>query len=131
MLLEITNETPIIDELKIDEAPIGKISHYWLKIATDGMGVPIHIPVIVARGTKEGKVLGLTAAVHGNELNGISVIQRLFNEVSIEEVSGTIVGVPVVNVPAFIRKKRRFNDGVDINHIMPGKKEGKISQVYA
>jgi predicted deacylase len=87
--------------------------------------------MMVARGEKEGPILGITAAVHGNELNGIPVIQRLFNEVDASELTGTIVGIPVVNVPAFNRKKRRFNDGVDLNHIMPGKIDGNISQVYA
>eukprot|EP00903_Cladosiphon_okamuranus_P000396 g394.t1 len=80
---------------------------------------------------EDGPVLGLTAAVHGNELNGISVIQRLFTEIDPQELRGTIVGAPVVNVPSFMRKMRRFNDGVDINHIMPGKADGNVSQVYA
>jgi len=95
------------------------------------MGVPIHIPIIVARGNQDGKVLGLTAAVHGNELNGIPVIQRLFKEINLETLEGTIVGVPVINVPSLLRKKRRFIDGTDLNHIMPGKPNGNVSQVYA
>lgn len=122
---------PMILDFNLEDTPRGSRKHYWLKIISDGFGNPICIPVMVMRGFKDGPVLGVTAAVHGNELNGISVIQRLFNEVSVEELSGTIVAVPVVNVPAFVRKKRRFNDGVDINHIMPGKSDGNISQVYA
>ncbi|MFK7946726.1 MAG: succinylglutamate desuccinylase/aspartoacylase family protein [Saprospiraceae bacterium] len=86
---------------------------------------------MVARGKSDFPILGVTAAVHGNELNGISVIQRLFKEIDVEELNGVIVAVPVMNIPAFIRKKRRFNDGVDLNHIMPGKEDGSISQVYA
>ena len=121
----------MITDFNVEDTPRGSRKHYWLKIISDGFSNPICIPVMVMRGLKDGPVLGVTAAVHGNELNGISVIQRLFNEVSVDEISGTIVGVPVVNVPAFIRKKRRFNDGVDINHIMPGKEDGNISQVYA
>ena len=118
-------------DFNLEDTPRGTKRNYWLKIISDGFANPICIPVMVARGLKDGPVLGLTAAVHGNELNGIPVIQRLFNEVEIEELSGTIVGVPVVNVPSFIRKSRRFNDGVDLNHIMPGKESGNVSQVYA
>ena len=59
------------------------------------------------------------------------MIQRLFREIDVNELRGTIIGVPVVNVPSFMRKKRRFNDGVDLNHIMPGKKNGNVSQIYA
>ncbi len=131
MLLITKNDIPLIEELDIKKTPKGEIAHYWLKIATDGMGVPIHVPVIVARGLHEGKVLGLTAAVHGNELNGIPVIQRLFKEINVKELRGSIVGVPVINVPSLLRKKRRFIDGTDLNHIMPGKPNGNVSQVYA
>ncbi len=131
MLLNKDRDAKIITQLNIKDAPSGQISRYWLHVVTDGMGVPIHIPIIIAKGKKPGKTLGLTAAVHGNELNGIPVIQRLFNEIDIEELEGNIVGVPVVNVPSLLRKRRRFIDGTDLNHIMPGKPNGNVSQVYA
>jgi len=124
-------EIKVINHLDLDKVPNNSITRYWLELVEDGMGVPIKIPVIVAKGNEKGKVVGLTAAVHGNELNGIPVIQRLFNEIDIEELKGTIVGIPVLNTPSFLRKKRRFLDGVDLNHIMPGKEHGTVSQVYA
>jgi predicted deacylase len=121
----------IIKELNVKKAPKGAITRYWLEIVKDGMGAPIHLPVIVARGKTPGKVVGLTAAVHGNELNGIPVVQRLFKEIDVKTLKGTIVGVPIVNVPSFLRKRRRFPDGTDLNHIMPGRPDGNVSQVYA
>lgn len=131
MLFQIDQNAHFIDELKVHEIPEGTISRFWLKIVTDGIGVPVHIPIMVARGTEPGKVLGLTAAVHGNELNGIPVIQRLFKEIDVNNLRGTIVGVPVINMPSLHRKKRRFIDGTDLNHIMPGKPDGTVSQIYA
>ncbi len=121
----------VISKLNLDEVPNNAISRYWLELLEDGMGLPVKIPVIVAKGNEKGQVVGLTAAVHGNELNGIPVIQRLFNEIDITKLKGTIVGIPVLNTPSFLRKKRRFLDGVDLNHIMPGKENGTVSQVYA
>jgi predicted deacylase len=131
MLMNGQTEISIVERLNIDDTPRGEKKYYFLKLISDGFSSYISVPVMVARGEKKGPVLGVTAAVHGNELNGIPVIQRLFNEVDASELTGTIVGIPVVNVPAFNRKKRRFNDGVDLNHIMPGKIDGNISQVYA
>jgi len=131
MQMDVNSKIPMVEGFNLEDTSRGTQKHYWLKLISDGFSNPICIPLMVMRGKKDGPTLGITAAVHGNELNGISVIQRLFNEVSVDELSGTIVAVPVVNVPAFIRKKRRFNDGVDINHIMPGKKDGNVSQVYA
>ena len=131
MIDNIDLEVKTLKELNIDSAPKGAISRYWLEIVKDGMGIPVRIPVIIARGKTDGKTVGVTAAVHGNELNGIPVIQRLFNELDVEQLRGTIVGIPVLNVPSYLRKKRRFLDGTDLNHIMPGKPDGTVSQVYA
>jgi len=127
----LLSNIPTIENLNNNDTPKGSIKYFWLKIVSDGFSNPISIPVMVARGVEDGPTLGLTAAVHGNELNGVPVIQRLFDEIDVTELKGTIVGIPVVNVPSFMRKKRRFNDGVDLNHIMPGKSNGNVSHIYA
>ncbi len=124
-------EPKTIDVLDLDSIPKGVISRYFINLVEDGMGTAIKLPLIVAKGNYHGPVVGLTAAVHGNELNGIPVIQRLFKEIDPTKLKGTIIGVPIVNVPSYLRKKRRFLDGVDLNHIMPGKEGGTVSQVYA
>ncbi|MEM6318501.1 MAG: succinylglutamate desuccinylase/aspartoacylase family protein [Bacteroidota bacterium] len=122
---------PIIEQLSIEQVQKGTIARFWLNLVKDGLCESIRIPVIVARGQTDGKVLGLTAAVHGNELNGIPVIQRIFKETDVKALRGTLVGIPVANVPYFHRKKRRFIDGKDLNHIMPGRPNGTVSDVYA
>lgn len=114
-----------------EATPPGTIRHYWLRLASDGMGNPMLVPLMVARGKEEGPTLGLTAAIHGDELNGINVIQRLFADIDVAELRGTVVAIPVVNIPGFNRQQRFFADGSDINHLMPGKENGNASQVYA
>ncbi|MGG8496932.1 succinylglutamate desuccinylase/aspartoacylase family protein [Tenacibaculum sp. TC6] len=120
-----------IEELKISDTPKNTIQNYWLKLTTNALGMPINIPVMVARGKEDGIVVGVTAAVHGNELNGISVIQRLFRDLDTNNMKGTIVGIPIVNIPSYVRGTRVFSDGADINRIMPGKPNGNASEVYA
>lgn len=85
---------------------------------------------MVARGNHEGPVLGFTAALHGNELNGISVIQRLFAGLDVAQLKGTMVGVLIANVPGLLNEQRKFNDDIDLNHIAPGRKDGDRSAVY-
>ena len=58
-------------------------------------------------------------------------IQRLFQQVDVKQLHGIIVGVPIVNIPAILRRQRQFIDGKDLNHIMPGKPDGDVSEVYA
>ncbi len=129
--LMLKEDTKVISNLDLSEVPSGKISRYWLHLVTNGLSLPIYVPLIIAKGEEEGPVLGVTAAVHGNELNGISVIQRLFRELDVRSLKGTLVGIPTVNIPALLGNERVFVDGVDLNDIMPGKPNGNVSEVYA
>lgn len=124
-------DAPVIKTLDLHAVAPGEKAYFHLHLVTDGMGSPIYLPVMVARGMSAGPVLGLTAAIHGNELNGIPVIQRLFKEIDSRELCGTLVGIPVINVPSLLQKQRAFFDGVDLNQIMPGRENGNSSQVYA
>lgn len=97
----------------------------------DPLSNPVSIPVMVARGVSDGPVFGITAAVHGNEVNGIPIIQRLFSELDPTELRGTVVGVPVVSAYAFVNATRTFFEGFDLNRIMPGRHDGNVGEVYA
>lgn len=119
------------DELNITELPSGMIHRRFIKIAEDGIGMSIRIPVLIAKGVKEGPVFGIVAALHGNELNGIPLIHRLFRDLSCDKIKGTIVAVIVANLPGLLLHQRTFNDGEDLNRLFPGKKDGNTSQVYA
>lgn len=124
-------EAPIVQELNIDTVAPGTIARLWLQVISDGLGQPVCIPVLVARGARAGKTLGLTAALHGNELNGIPIIQRLFRHLDPLRLSGTVIGIPVVNAPSFLRQERLYLDGRDLNHLMPGRPNGSASEAYA
>lgn len=97
----------------------------------DGLGVPVGVPFIIVRGTAEGPTLGLSAVVHGDELNGIRVIHKLVAELDPASLRGALVCCPIVNVPAYRRGTRRFPDGSDLNHSFPGRSKGKTSEQYA
>ncbi|WP_116106896.1 succinylglutamate desuccinylase/aspartoacylase family protein [Lewinella sp. IMCC34191] len=124
-------EPPTILSLEEIDQPAASIRRYWLRIISDGLGEPVRIPIICARGNEDGPTLGVSAAVHGDELNGIRVIQRLFADLDVNQLRGTIIGVLVVNVPAFLRQTRVYTDGFDLNHVMPGREDGRASEVYA
>jgi predicted deacylase len=120
-----------VEELDVEELEPGTISRLLVHLIDDALGFPISVPVLVARGAKDGPVFGLTAALHGNELNGIPVLHRLFEGVDATRLRGTVVGVVVANVPGLHRGTREYVDGTDLNHIMPGLEDGKAAQVYA
>ncbi len=119
-----------IHRLILDRYAPGTINELWLHIINNGVGEPVRLPILVARGLQDGPVLGLTAALHGNELNGIPVIQRLFTDLDVTQLSGTLVGVLIANVPGLLAEQRKFNDEVDLNRIAPGRRDGDRSQVF-
>lgn len=107
------------------------LTHTWLKLVSNTFGNDIKVPLMVCKGELNGPTFGLTALVHGDELNGLSVIQKVFDKIDYKKLSGTIVAIPIVNVPGFLRKERNFSDGRDLNHKFPGKENGGESSIYA
>src|SRR5690606_16797933 len=106
-------------------------SRLRVEMIANGLGHSVLVPVIVVRGADPGPILGLTAAVHGNELNGVRVIQNLLRDLDPTAMRGTVVACPVVNVPGFLANRREFTDGSDLNRVMPGTPRGPSAQVYA
>lgn len=88
---------------------------------------PLFVPVTVIRGPRAGPTLFLTAAVHGDELNGVAVIRDLLIDQDLSSLSGCLFAVPVVNVPGFLNQNRALPDGRDLNRSFPGNAEGSFT----
>jgi predicted deacylase len=94
-------------------------------------GAQIPIPVLVARGDNEGPTLCVTAAVHGDELNGIESVRQLMYSIQPEKLSGTVIGVPIVNLQGFQRHSRYLSDRRDLNRFFPGNPRGSSASRMA
>ncbi len=86
----------------------------------------LSIPVAVVHGTKPGKVLALVSGAHGTEYASIIALEWLIALLDPAEVSGTVIIVPLVNVPSFEKKIAHVNpvDGKNMNRFYPGKMDG-------
>ena len=76
-------------------------------------GVPVSTPVLAVNGALPGPTLCLTAAVHGDELNGIEMVRRVLHDIDPDKLSGAVIGVPIVNVQGFRRGSRYLPDRRD------------------
>ena len=94
-------------------------------------GVPVSTPVLVVNGASPGPTLCLTAAIHGDELNGIEIVRRVLHAIDPEKLSGTIIGVPIVNVQGFRRGSRYLPDRRDLNRYFPGNSNGSAASRIA
>lgn len=89
------------------------------------------VPVLVAHGDKPGPRLCLTAAIHGDELNGIEMVRRLMYELEPDQLAGTVIGVPIVNLDGFRNGSRYLSDRRDLNRYFPGNKKGSAASRVA
>jgi len=114
---------PVIDSLDAATLKTGTY-RFWFRAGDTALGHGWYVPVVVVRGAKPGAKLLLTAAVHGDELNGIDVIHRLVATLDPRTMAGTVTAVPGVNTPGLLQGQREFSSvaapGLNLNRIMPG-----------
>ena len=94
------------------------------RLVTD---TPLTMPVHVVRGRREGPTLFVSAAVHGDELNGVEIVRRLLKSRRLQSLRGTLFAVPVVNVFGFVNRSRYLPDRRDLNRSFPGSEKGSLA----
>ncbi|WP_235015264.1 succinylglutamate desuccinylase/aspartoacylase family protein [Oceanicoccus sp. KOV_DT_Chl] len=90
-------------------------------------GIAVDTPVLVVNGAMDGPTLCLTAAVHGDELNGIEMVRRILYNLDPNQLHGMVVGVPIVNLLGFSRNSRYLPDRRDLNRYFPGNPTGSVA----
>ena len=83
----------VISQLDVDDLAPGQIHKLLFDGEEMGTGLHWYVPVMVAKGTKEGKRLLLVSGVHGDELNPIATVQKVFAELDPSKLSGAVIGV--------------------------------------
>ncbi|WP_444904735.1 succinylglutamate desuccinylase/aspartoacylase family protein [Microbulbifer sp. CnH-101-E] len=115
--ITINGVTVLPGESRVIDLPIAKLYTH-----TD-----INIPVQVMCGKKAGPRLFISAAIHGDELNGVEIVRRLLRTSAIKRLRGTLIVIPVVNVFGIIQHSRYLPDRRDLNRSFPGSKRGSLA----
>ncbi|HET7370518.1 MAG TPA: succinylglutamate desuccinylase/aspartoacylase family protein [Gammaproteobacteria bacterium] len=92
---------------------------------------PISMPVHVIHGRRPGPCLFVSAAIHGDELNGIEIIRRLLVRPALNHLRGTLLAVPIVNVLGVLEQSRYLPDRRDLNRSFPGTEKGSLAARHA
>ncbi|GJL79699.1 MAG: succinylglutamate desuccinylase [Nitrospinaceae bacterium] len=118
-----------------------KIGKVWVKpgerkninisIANLYDGTDLSIPAEVVRGKSPGPTLFISAAIHGDEINGTEIIGRLLKRKALEKIKGTLIAIPVVNVYGFNTLSRYLPDRRDLNRSFPGSATGSLASRLA
>lgn len=85
------------------------------------------IPIFVKRGKKPGPTVFVSAAIHGDELNGIEIISRIIHSKTINSLKGTLIAVPIVNAFGVLNQSRYLPDRRDLNRCFPGSAKGSLA----
>ena len=102
--------------------PPGETQNIRYGISETYLGDPVRIPVTIVNGERDGPTVFLTAAAHGDELNGIEVVREVAHEWDLDDLAGTLVCLPVLNVPGFLAQQRYLPVyDRDLNRSFPGK----------
>ena len=99
------------------ELPVGRLYTH----------TPMTMPVHVVKGKKSGPRLFISAAIHGDEINGVEIIRRLLKLPALKRIKGTIIAVPIVNTYGLINHSRYLPDRRDLNRSFPGTEKGSLA----
>ncbi len=88
---------------------------------------PTTMPVQVVCGRRAGPTLFVSAAIHGDELNGVEIIRRLLKIAELDRLRGTLIAVPIVNLHGLIHSSRYLPDRRDLNRSFPGSETGSLA----
>lgn len=91
----------------------------------------VEIPIIVERSKIPGPTVLITAAIHGDEINGVEIVRQLIARKLNRPKRGTIICIPILNVFGFLNGDRSFPDGRDLNRVFPGTKSGSLASRVA
>jgi uncharacterized protein len=94
-------------------------------------GATESLPVKVINGRSAGPNVWLSAAIHGDELNGIQIIRRVIKELDAKHLRGAVIAVPIVNPLGFIIQSRYLPDRRDLNRSFPGSARGSTASRLA
>lgn len=111
--------------------PPGKTIQIEMPVVRLYTDTDISMPIHVIRSKQSGPTLFISAAVHGDELNGIEIIRRLINQKSLRLKCGTIIFVPMVNVYGVLNQSRYMPDRRDLNRCFPGSSKGSLAGIVA
>ncbi|MDH4200368.1 MAG: succinylglutamate desuccinylase/aspartoacylase family protein [Spirochaetia bacterium] len=95
-----------------------------LDLQENYFGNGIQIPYVLINGKDKGPNGVILSGIHGDELNGIPIIHKLIDALNPEHMSGSLLLLPIANIPGFILHSRYLPDRRDLNRLFPGQESG-------
>jgi uncharacterized protein len=105
---------------------------FSIPVSTLASGYSLSLPVLVVTGTRPGPCVGISAMVHGDEIEGLLIVRELWRTIDPSELSGSLWMMPVANPLAMEAISRNTPiDMLDMNRLFPGSPDGWLSEQQA
>lgn len=120
----------VISQLDVSDLEPGKKHRFFFQGVQMGTGQHWYVPVVVAKGIRDGKRVSLTAGVHGDELSPVNAVQRIMAGLDPMQMSGTAIAVYDLSRPAKEYTQRKWpvaqkgGSLIDLNRVWPGNEMG-------
>lgn len=124
-------ERKTIDAWQNQEIGVGESHDLSLGVSESYSGMTVQIPIHVRRARQDGPVVFVTAALHGDEINGTGAIRHLIQDADFRLVRGAVIFAPVLNILGFDRHSRYLPDRRDLNRAFPGTESGSLASRMA
>lgn len=105
----------------------GQSRNVDLPVSESYSSMTVPIPIHIRRAKEPGPVVFVTAALHGDEINGTGAVRQLIQDTQFQLTSGSVILIPVLNILAFDRHSRYLPDRRDLNRSFPGTENGSLA----
>lgn len=109
----------------------GERTDIFLQVSETYTGDAVRMPIHIIRGREKGPTVFVTAAIHGDEINGTGIIHDFLFSDNLILRAGTLILIPVVNVFGFESNVRYLPDRRDLNRSFPGSRTGSLASRLA
>ena len=121
------DEHKLVSEWNGKSVPLGESRDVTLAVSESYISMTVNSPIHIRRAAVDGPVVFVTAALHGDEINGTGAVRQLIQDADFNLTRGSVMLIPVLNLLAFDRHSRYLPDRRDLNRSFPGSTSGSLA----
>ncbi|MGK7897785.1 MAG: succinylglutamate desuccinylase/aspartoacylase family protein [Xenococcus sp. (in: cyanobacteria)] len=128
---DIIQGISVINKLDISDLEPGKKHRFFFQGVEMGTGQHWYVPIVVAKGIRDGKKILMTAGIHGDELSSVKAVQLIMEQLDPQQMSGNAIAVYDLSRPAREYMQRDWPNAeqgyslINFNRVWPGNETGK------
>lgn len=109
----------------------GEVANLALPLPERYSCSPLYMPIKVIHGKEKGPCLLIFSVLKGDELNGLEIVNRTTQQIDVNEVKGTIIAIPALNIYGLTHFPSQLPSGKSLANCFPGSPTGSFGDRIA